>query len=397
MSDGPLAGSLGTAGDAPAARAAGELLAGLGAAITLGTGTEITLGPRAVHAPADSRVQAWSRSGFTSAATGAPGTLAQACAALLDVLADRPLRADGPELLDMRAVLLGFDTAGAVSAGGTARLLRAADGWAAVQLSRPEDVDLVPALIEEDGDGEPWSRVRTWLARHPTAELIERVTLLGLAAGALGTHPAPAAPWRIRRLGRAGADDPAEPHLVVNLGSLWAAPLCAQLLRRSGLRVIDVESPGRPDGSRLGTPDFYAALHAGHERAVIDLGSSAGKGGLTALLAAADVVITGSRGASLQRLGALPPEQPARKQVWVSVTGYGLSSERVAFGDDAAVAGGLVAYGPAGEPHFLGDALADPLTGMAAAVAALACLRARGSWHVDVALADVAAYAASMG
>ena len=63
------------------------------------------------------------------------------------------------------------------------------------------------------------------------------------------------------------------------------------------------------------------------------------------------------------------PARPGR--VWLRITGYGTdagSAERVAFGDDAAVAGGLVGYDGAG-PVFVGDAIADPLTGLEAAAA----------------------------
>jgi hypothetical protein len=64
---------------------------------------------------------------------------------------------------------------------------------------------------------------------------------------------------------------------------------------------------------------------------------------------------------------------------------------RVAFGDDAAVAGGVVATDVHG-PVFAGDAIADPLTGLIAAVAALACLSAPGAWLVDLAMRDIAAW-----
>jgi crotonobetainyl-CoA:carnitine CoA-transferase CaiB-like acyl-CoA transferase len=67
----------------------------------------------------------------------------------------------------------------------------------------------------------------------------------------------------------------------------------------------------------------------------------------------------------------------------------------VAFGDDAAAAGGLVRWTAAGEPEFLGDALADPLTGLAAAAGALQALAEGGGVIVDAALARTAAGAAA--
>jgi crotonobetainyl-CoA:carnitine CoA-transferase CaiB-like acyl-CoA transferase len=67
----------------------------------------------------------------------------------------------------------------------------------------------------------------------------------------------------------------------------------------------------------------------------------------------------------------------------------------VAFGDDAAVAGGLVGFDATG-PVFRGDAIADPLTGLEAATAVLAALRRGGGELIEIGLAQVAAtYAGS--
>jgi crotonobetainyl-CoA:carnitine CoA-transferase CaiB-like acyl-CoA transferase len=55
------------------------------------------------------------------------------------------------------------------------------------------------------------------------------------------------------------------------------------------------------------------------------------------------------------------------------------------------MAAGLVAREDDGVPLPCGDAIADPLTGMHAAVAALASHRVGGSRIIDVAMADVVA------
>src|SRR5580693_7559127 len=57
------------------------------------------------------------------------------------------VRADPAELIAGRAALAGLTRQGQVSAGGSSYLLRAADGWCAVTLSRPDDVAAVPAII----------------------------------------------------------------------------------------------------------------------------------------------------------------------------------------------------------------------------------------------------------
>ncbi len=67
---------------------------------------------------------------------------------------------------------------------------------------------------------------------------------------------------------------------------------------------------------------------------------------------------------------------------------------RSAFGDDAAVAGGLVGAGTQG-PVFCGDAIADPLSGLEATRAVGQSLRRGGGELIDVSMAQVAArYAA---
>ena len=65
------------------------------------------------------------------------------------------------------------------------------------------------------------------------------------------------------------------------------------------------------------------------------------------------------------------------------------------FGDDAAVAGGLVAYDASREPCFFADAVADPLTGLVAARAVLDRLRDGGRWLLDISLAGVASSVAA--
>ncbi len=51
--------------------------------------------------------------------------------------------------------------------------------------------------------------------------------------------------------------------------------------------------------------------------------------------------------------------------------------------------------GAHGDPVFCGDAIADPLTGLHAALLALAAWRGGGGLLLDIALRDVAAYCAA--
>jgi crotonobetainyl-CoA:carnitine CoA-transferase CaiB-like acyl-CoA transferase len=159
--------------------------------------------------------------------------------------------------------------------------------------------------------------------------------------------------------------------------------------------VIKVESLGRPDGARRGPSEFFDLLNADKRSVALDLARPAGVATLGGLLQAADVVIEASRPRALEQFG-LVAEQLVRDggpQVWLSITGHGRANgvaHRVAFGDDAAVAGGLVSD-EEGQPRFCGDAIADPLSGLTAAGACLDALSAGGRWLLDVSMAAVAA------
>ncbi|MGX7680553.1 CoA transferase [Jatrophihabitans sp. DSM 45814] len=392
----------------PAARVAGRLLAALGAEVSVRPGVALASGTSLVDAAPSTAEQDWQASGaaeLTGRPTGPPllpvglpATVARAAGLALELLSGH--RVDTVERLGQRAPLLGLQRQGAISAGGAARLLPAADGWFAMNLPRPSDIELVPALVESAVSSDPWSDITRWSAGRTAAEVVERASILGLAAAALtlpdpsnGEHP-PCAPWMIRPCGEGvGSSTPLPAKLrVVNLGSLWAAPLCAHLLHDTGMEVVDVEATARPDAS---PPDFYRLLHQGHQRLQLDLNSAGGRDELRDLLRTADVVVEASRPRALRNLGvsaeAIMSER--RKQVWVRITGYGQHSNRVAFGDDAAVGGGLIASDADG-PVFAGDAIADPLTGILAALAVTACVRSKLSWLIDIAMRDVATYAA---
>ena len=305
-----------------------------------------------------------------------------------------PVTVDGPALLGERAATAGFERHGDVSCGGATRLLPVADGWLAVSLARAEDIDLLAAWLGTEVAPEQLAeRLRSFPAHH----LVERAALLGLPVARLGE----AAPPPLANLAVPGEAPPRpslEGTVVIDLSSLWAGPLCAQLLGLAGARVIKVESETRPDGARQGPAVFFDLLHSGQESVVLDFRTECGRAALRRLVAGGDVVIEASRPRALAQLGAGPEQVLAegRPQVWVSITGHGRSgpaAQRVAFGDDAAVAGGLVVWDGKG-PCFCADAVADPATGLLAAVAVAAGLRAGGRWLLDVTLSGTAAFLA---
>jgi crotonobetainyl-CoA:carnitine CoA-transferase CaiB-like acyl-CoA transferase len=295
-------------------------------------------------------------------------------------------------LLTGRAGLLGLTRAGRVSTGGATRLLATRDGWCAITLSRPDDVACVPALLHADEvPADPWPMLQRWAAARPVSAIIERAGLLDIPVAALGE--AAAAPPRIRQMGARSSPHGPAGLLVTDLSSMWAGPLCGHLLARAGATVVKVESPRRPDGTRAGNRAFFNWMNGEKLFYCLDLDREADE--LRELLAVSDIVIEGSRPAALarRRLGA-DDVAPRAGRIWLRINGYDERSGRPAFGDDAAVAGGLVGYGIGG-PVFVGDAIADPLTGLEATLAVVESLGRGGGEVIHVSMAAVAAtYAA---
>ena len=317
----------------------------------------------------------------------------------------RPVEAIDPfVMLALRARHAGLERRSPFSCGGSTKLLRLQDGWMALCLARPSDVESLPALLGiDDSPAEPWAAVERSIISGGTRSvdlLLERAVLLGLAVARMGETPVPSASAPAVVFAPVGARRQAEGTTkprVVDFSALWAGPLCAHLLGMAGFDVVKVESFDRPDGARFGPPGFYAELHTGQHTGdgerTYDFGDPTDRAAVIELVAGADVVIESSRPRALERLGLTP----GRDHVWVSITGHGRngrSSERIAFGDDAAVAGGLVVDDGSG-PCFCADAIADPLTGMVAAWAALAAWQSGSAGLLDVAMARVSAWFAA--
>ena len=329
----------------------------------------------------------------------APGwAIASAMHAAATELADRGgPDIDGAALLGERAALAGLRRNGSTSAGGKCRLIPSASGWVAVNLPRLDDVALANAWLGDPGldPEDPWPLLAAVVRDVHTTDLIETAAPLGLAIGGLDEYrdtPAcvldhvPAIQARLHRH---------DGIVVVNLSSLWAGPLCAHLLGLAGTRIIDVESIERPDAARHGAASFFNLLRHGHQSVALRFSSPRGRGALRALIESADVVIEGSRPRALAQLGIDAATQVERGAVWVSITAHGRTApgaDRVGFGDDVAIAAGVYA-GDEEKPLFCADAVADPIAGLYATVAALRALDGGGRLLLDVSMAAAARHA----
>lgn len=373
-----------------------------------------------------SAAQLWAKSG-AQFLTGTPEGLPLPCPAplascaqgawiALAALAGGALDPHFPayQLLGERAALLGLRRQGAISPGGACRLVDCADGTLALNLPRADDWQLLPAWLEQQI--ETWGDLAVALRDRRCDELVERGRLLGLAV-AVSRPPAVRAAGSDAHWFRAthrsfaaaqvaaaqSATRRAKP-LVIDLSSLWAGPLCTQLLAALGARVIKVESLSRPDGARLGPAAFFDLLNGPKQSVALDLAQDSGRRQLAALLQYADIVVESARPRGLEQMGieAADIVRAGQGRVWLSLTGYGRdlpTRDWIAYGDDAGVAAGLswLLRAQHGCTVFCGDAIADPLAGLHAALLAWATWLRGGSALLDVSLYGVLAHCIASG
>ena len=301
----------------------------------------------------------------------------------------------GSRLLTERAALMHLQRNGSQSPQGHCRLLPTADGCIGLNLAREQDWSLLPALFGREGSFD-WQTISTEVAERQTGELLVRGQMLGLAVVDAGVIPATPGTWfraSDRCTGRSGGS---KRPLVVDLSSLWAGPLCSHLWQLAGARVIKVESTSRPDGARVGSPAFFDLLNGDKESVTLDLHRESGRDGLRRLVLQADIVLEASRPRALRQMGIIAEDILTERPglTWVGITGYGREepgANWIAYGDDAGIAAGLSAilHQCTGRRLVCGDAIADPLTGLHAALAGWTCWQNGGGQLIDIALVDV--------
>jgi crotonobetainyl-CoA:carnitine CoA-transferase CaiB-like acyl-CoA transferase len=210
---------------------------------------------------------------------------------------------------------------------------------------------------------------------------------------------------------------PTDPHpplagvRVLDAARVLAGPFCGQLLADLGADVIKLERPGAGDDTRgwgppyvEGSPDlsaYFLSCNRGKRSLTLDIGTPDGSDIFHRLLAKCDVLIENFRSDSAEKLGLTPEALLAKhpRLVACSISGFGRTGPlRDAPGYDFAVqalSGLMGITGPAeGPPYKVGVAVADVLTGLYAANAILAALRARDrtghGYAIDLALMDCA-------
>jgi hypothetical protein len=310
-------------------------------------------------------------------------------------------RLAGATLLGERGAHGHYRIGGRISAGlGGSRLLATKDGgWFALTLIREEDRELLPALFGDadlaihDNDA-----IAAAVLQHPCGELVERGRALGLPVAGADETPV-SAPIEVLERGYYRARRESRP-LVVDLSAIWAGPLVGHLLWQAGMEVVKVESRTRPDLIRRDDPATFDIINQGKASLLVDLTDPEDKQRLIALIRRADVVIESARPRALRHLGidadALVREVPGL--IWLSVTGHGARGEAanwVGIGNDCGVAGGLsrALAEVTGEIGYVGDAIADPLTGIVGAREVLGALREGTAKRIGLSMSAITAMA----
>ena len=195
---------------------------------------------------------------------------------------------------------------------------------------------------------------------------------------------------------------------VLDASRVLAGPFCGQILGDLGAEIIKLERPGVGDDTRGWGPPFLGELSAyflscnrNKRSLTLDISRPEGSVLFHQLVEKSDVLIENFRTDSAEHLGLTPEMLLERhpRLVSCSITGFGrFGPMREAPGYDFAIqamSGLMSITGPReGPPCKVGVAVTDVLTGMYAAVAILACLRAREvsghGYAIDLALLDCA-------
>ncbi|GAA1685986.1 CoA transferase [Streptomyces yatensis] len=189
---------------------------------------------------------------------------------------------------------------------------RAADGWVRTHANYPHHRARLLAALGLPGDSGP-DELAAALAARPARAIQETVYAGGGLAVAVAEPGESEIPLdglplvESQRIGEGAprpllaAPLPASGVRVLDLTRVIAGPVATRTLALLGADVLRIDSPGLPED-----PDAHADTGFGKRSAALDLGAPEGRRTFEALLADADVVVTGYRPGALDRFGLAP-------------------------------------------------------------------------------------------
>jgi hypothetical protein len=266
------------------------------------------------------------------------------------------------------------------------RMVRCADGWARTHANYPHHEAALRRALEIGADV---AELEAAAASMRATDLETAIVTAGGCAAALRTeaewraHPAGASlaaepgvvqpqaeEVRVERAGAAGAARPAAGVRVLDLTRVIAGPVAGRTLAALGAEVLRIDPPGLPE-----LPEAHLDTGPGKRTALLDLADAERR---EALLAGADVLLTGYRPGALDRFGL--DRHPHLVHVSLSAWGTrGPWAGRRGFDSLVQVATGIASAcaAPDGTPGVLPAQALDHGTGDLMAAAALRGLASR--------------------
>ena len=186
---------------------------------------------------------------------------------------------------------------------------------------------------------------------------------------------------------------------VLDLSRVLAGPYCCTVLADLGADVLKIERPHVGDDTRRWGPPFHGddatyflSVNRDRRSVALDLAAPAGRAVVARLARAADVVVENFLPRHLIALG-LHELREQSTAVWVSVRGAGgdgPDGEKPGYDVMAQARSGLMSVTGTTEPTKVGVAVTDVVTGLYAAVGAVAGLVARRPTVIEVGLLETA-------
>lgn len=193
---------------------------------------------------------------------------------------------------------------------------------------------------------------------------------------------------------------------VLDFSRVLAGPFCTMMLADFGAEVVKVERPGIGDETRHWGPPwvgeqsaYYISINRNKYSITLDLKNPEDLATAHQLAHKTDVLIENFKVGGMAAFGldyaSIAPDNP--RLIYCSLTGYGQDgpyAERPGYDYVIQAQSGLMSItGPAdGEPHKVGVAIADVITGLNAANAIQAALlqreRTGEGQYIDIALLD---------
>ncbi len=244
--------------------------------------------------------------------------------------------------------------------GAGASLERCADGWLVVRWRRPEERDLLEAVL-----GRPLRRAdaaAAWSAAADCRLLVAPVRERPRkeARGAVGSH---------RRLKPRLALVPSDrrPLGVVDWTSLWAGPWATGRLADDGARTVRIEAPSRRDGllGSVAGRRLWERWNGEKDLLLADARSAAGREAIARAIASSDVLVSAHTPRVLPQLGfdAARLARFAPRLLHVALVAYEPPYEYApGLGEHGAAVSGLL-WGGTDQSAVALAPLADPLLG----------------------------------